>query len=93
MLLVMEEESHAQFTLEDVALALGVTRKTLSALLNGRQSVSPVMALRLSIVFPGPTAEFWLRLQDQFDLAKARQTFNGAGIQPFVPMSHPARAA
>ena len=57
----------------DAANALGVTRKTLSALLNGRSGVSAEMALRLSKVF-GRTPEGWLRLQLQFDLSKTEQS-------------------
>jgi len=59
-------------TVTETAEALGVARKTLSALLNGRAGVSPEMALRLSKVF-GRTPEGWLRLQLQFDLWKAEQ--------------------
>jgi len=57
----------------EAAKALGVTRKTLSTLLNGRAGISPEMALRLSKVF-GRTPEGWLRLQLQFDLWKAQQS-------------------
>jgi len=57
----------------EAANALGVTRKTLSALLNGRSGISPEMALRLSKVF-GRTPEGWLRLQLQFDLSKTEQS-------------------
>jgi addiction module HigA family antidote len=37
----------------EAAKALGVTRKTFSALLNGRSGISPEMALKLSKVFVG----------------------------------------
>lgn len=57
----------------EAANALGVTRKTLSALLNGRSGISPEMAIRLSKVF-GRTPEGWLRLQLQFDLWKTEQS-------------------
>jgi len=60
-------------SITDAAKALGVTRKTFSALLNGRSGISPEMALRLSKVF-GRTPEGWLRLQLQYDLWKARQS-------------------
>lgn len=60
-------------TVTEAAKALGVTRKTLSTLLNGRAGVSPEMALRLSKVF-GRTPEGWLRLQLQYDLWKAQQS-------------------
>jgi len=60
-------------TVTKAAEALGVTRKTLSMLLNGRAGISPEMALRLSKVF-GRTPEGWLHLQLQYDLWKAQQS-------------------
>ena len=54
------------------ARALGVSRKTLSELLNGKAGVSPEMAIRLSKAF-GSTPETWLRMQLAFDLAAARR--------------------
>ena len=57
------------------AEALGVTRKTLSALLNGRAGISPEMALRLSKVF-GRSPESWLKLQLQYDLWKTKQSID-----------------
>ena len=56
-----------------VTKALGVTRNTFSALLNGRSGLSPEMALRLSKVF-GRSPESWLKLQLQYDLWKAKQS-------------------
>lgn len=49
------------------AKALGVSRKTLSAIINGRSGVSPEMAIRLSIAF-NTSAESWLNQQTQYDL-------------------------
>lgn len=54
----------------EAAAALGVSRKTLSSILNGRAGISPEMAVRLSIAF-GTSAESWLRQQLQYDLALA----------------------
>jgi len=54
-------------TVTDAAKALGVSRKTLSAILNGRAGISPEMAVRLSIAF-GTSAESWLNQQIQYDL-------------------------
>lgn len=54
------------------AEALGVSRKTLSAILNGRAGISPEMAVRLSIAFD-TSAESWLNQQTQFDLWYAEQ--------------------
>jgi len=56
----------------DAAGALGVSRKTLSSILNGRAGVSPEMAVRLSIAF-GTSSESWLNQQLQFDLWHAEQ--------------------
>ena len=57
----------------DAAKALGVSRKTLSSILNGRARVSPAMAIRLSIAFD-TTAESWLNQQAQFDLWHAERS-------------------
>ena len=46
----------------EAAKALGVSRKALSSLLNGRTSISPEMAIRLSIAFD-TSAESWLNQQ------------------------------
>lgn len=59
-------------TVTQAAEALGISRKTLSAILNGRSGVSPEMAVRLSIAF-GTSAESWLNLQVQHDLWHAEQ--------------------
>ena len=64
----------------DAAEALGVTRKTLSTLLNGRAGISPEMAIRLSRVF-GRSPEGWLRLQVQFDLWKTEQSIDVSGLK------------
>ncbi len=56
----------------DGARVLGVTRPTLSALVNGRAAVSPEMAIRLEKAFGG-SADAWLRMQAAYDLAQARK--------------------
>ena len=59
----------------------GVSRKTLSAIVNGRAGISPEMALRLSRTL-GRSAESWLAMQDMHDLAVARSQIDLAGIEP-----------
>ena len=54
------------------AQALGVTRNTLSELVNGKRGISPEMAVRLSQVFGG-TEEGWLMQQAHYDLAHVRR--------------------
>jgi len=60
-------------TVTESAEALGVSRKTLSAVLNGRAGISPEMALRLSKAFD-TSAESWLNQQMQYDLWVARKS-------------------
>ena len=59
-------------TVSAAAKALDVSRKTLSSILNRRASITPEMALRLSIAF-NTTAESWLMQQVQYDLWRAEQ--------------------
>ncbi len=59
-------------SITDAAKALGVSRKTLSELVNGRAGISPDMALRLASAFD-TTAESWLIQQMHYDLWCTRQ--------------------
>lgn len=56
-----------ELSVTEAAESLGVSRNTLSSILNGRAGISPEMAIRLSIAF-NTTAESWLRQQMQYDL-------------------------
>jgi addiction module HigA family antidote len=58
-------------TITEAAQALGVTRVTLSELVNVRRGISPEMAIRLSKAFGG-SAESWLIQQAQYDLAQVK---------------------
>jgi len=59
-------------TVTDAARSLGVSRKTLSAIVNERAGISPEMAVRLSIAFD-TSAESWLNQQLQYDLWHAEK--------------------
>jgi len=59
-------------SITEAAKALGVSRKTLSAILNGRAGISPEMAVRLSLAF-GTSAESWMTQQTQYDLWEAEK--------------------
>jgi addiction module HigA family antidote len=56
----------------DAARSLGVSRKALSSIVNGRAGISPEMAVRLSIAFD-TSAESWLNQQSQYDLWQRRR--------------------
>ena len=54
------------------AKALGITRKTLSLLLNGHAGVSPTMAIRLAMS-TDTTPESWLNMQTAYDLWQVKR--------------------
>jgi antitoxin HigA-1 len=61
---------------------LGVSRRTLSTLLNGHAGISPDMAIRLSKAF-GRSPESWLQLQLQYDLWQAEQRSDAIKVKHF----------
>ncbi len=62
-------------TIVDAARRLGVSRKQLSDIVNGRAGISPEMAIRLDKAFGGG-AETWYRMQAAFDLARVMEHAN-----------------
>ncbi len=62
---------------------LGVTRLMLSNLVNGKNGVSPEMAIRLSKVF-GSSPEVWLGMQMDFDLALAEKNADRIKVKKAV---------
>ena len=70
-------------TVTEAAKGLGVSRKTLSALLNGRFGISPEMAIRLSKAFGG-SAESWITQQAQYDLWQALQRADEIKVKVFA---------
>ena len=70
-------------TVTEVAQTLGVARKTVSELVNGKAGVSPEMAIRLSKAFR-TTPVFWMNLQLQYDLWHAQQKIGDLQIEPLT---------
>ena len=67
------------------AKIIGVTRQTLTKVINGRSGISPEMGIRLSKAF-GSTPETWLRMQLAYDLAAARKDESKIKVRrQFVP--------
>lgn len=71
----------------EAAEALGVSRKTLSSILNGRAGISPDMAIRLSMAF-GTSAESWLSQQSMFELWQAERREPGPRVKRLEPARH-----
>ena len=75
----MFDPPHPGFVLKDylgnvsvtaAAIHLGVTRATLSRILNGNAGISAEMSLRLADAL-GTTPELWISMQSQYDLWQA----------------------
>ncbi len=60
-------------TITAAAEKLGISRKTLSAIVNGHAPITAETAIKLEKVFNKPNAEHWLRIQMTYDLYHARQ--------------------
>lgn len=75
-------------TVTQAAQGLGVTRKTLSLLLNGHAGISPEMAIRLSQAF-GRSPESWLQLQGQYDIAQVKKSLKEINIKPLYAATDP----
>jgi antitoxin HigA-1 len=70
-------------TVTETAKKLGVSRKTLSALMNGRFGISPEMAIRLSKAFGG-SLESWLIQQSQYDLCQVMKKEGDIKVKAFT---------
>ena len=57
-------------TITDMASTLGVSRKTLSKIINKRGAITPDMSLRLARAFD-TTPDLWINLQKNYDLWQA----------------------
>ncbi len=67
----------------EVALKIGVSRKTIYDILNCKSAISPAMALKIEKAF-NSDAQFWLDLQTQYDLWQAKQTVNLDNVQVMI---------
>ena len=70
-----------ELSITSAAKALGVSRKTLSAIVNGKAGISPLMAVRLSIAFK-TSSESWLNQQTQYDLWQAEARRGELKVKP-----------
>lgn len=75
--------------ISQAATALGVSRKTLSKIVNERGAVTPEMALRLARAF-NTTPELWLNLQQNYDLWQAAHcSEDWRQVSPIKALSRP----
>lgn len=83
-LLVKECLVDLNLTVAEAARALHVTRQQLYNIIAGRSSITPEMAIRFEKAF-GSTADTWLRMQMNYDLAQARQRTAEIVVEPLTP--------
>ena len=69
---VLKELYMEGLTVTKAAEYLGVTRNTMSKLINAKQDVTPEMALRLAKAFD-TDAEMWMNMQNTYDLWHAEK--------------------
>ena len=81
-ILLLEFLNPCGITQYRLANDIGTTRSQVSKITRGVLGISADMALRLSAYF-GNSAEFWLGLQEEYDLWKARQTTDVSTIIPW----------
>jgi addiction module HigA family antidote len=70
-------------SISDAAKALGVSRKTLSKIINGRGAITPEMAVRLELCF-GASAESWLAHQAAYDLWQMEARRGELRVEPLI---------
>jgi len=66
------------------AKGLGITRQQLHNLIAGRSAVTPEMAVRFEKAL-GSTADTWLRMQMNYDLAQIRKRTSSIDVKRFAP--------
>jgi addiction module HigA family antidote len=69
-------------TITEVAKGLNMARANLSSVINGHLGISPELAVKLSEAF-GNTAQFWVNLQNNYELWHAEKKINRASIRHF----------
>jgi len=70
--LIKSDLEELDLSISAAAKGLGITRQQLHNVIAGRAGVTPEMAVRLEKAL-GSTADTWLRMQMNYDLAQVRK--------------------
>ncbi len=84
--LIRENLAELGLSVADAAAGLGVTRQQLYNVINGKSGITPEMAFRLEKAFGG-SADIWLRMQVNYDLARIRKRAAGIIVERLSPRS------
>jgi antitoxin HigA-1 len=81
---IRDELEALSLSVAEAAAGLGVTRQQLHRVISGKSSITPEMAMRLQKAIGG-SAEMWLRLQMNYDLAQIQQRASSIKVKRLVP--------
>lgn len=82
--LLKDDLEALNLSVAEAAKGLGITRQQLYDVINGKSAISPEMAVRLEQGIGG-TAESWLRMQNAYDLAQARERAKEIHVKRLTP--------
>lgn len=82
--LVRDNVDELGLSIAEAAKGLGVTRQQLYNVVNGKSAITPEMALRLEKALGG-TADLWLRMQVNYDLAQVRRNERAIKVRRLSP--------
>lgn len=82
--LVKDNVDELGLSIAEAAKGLGVTRQQLYNVVNGKSAITPEMALRLEKALGG-TADLWLRMQVNYDLAQVRRNDRAIKVRRLSP--------
>jgi antitoxin HigA-1 len=81
---IKQELDNMGLTVAEAAKGLGVTRQQLYRVINGECGITAEMAYRLEKAI-GSTADFWLRLQANYELAQIRARAASIKVEKLAP--------
>ena len=70
-------------SISKTAMNIGISRQSLSELVNGKNGITAQTALRLSKAF-NTSPKYWMNLQTDYDLKKAEKTVNLEDIPELI---------
>jgi antitoxin HigA-1 len=80
--LIGDNLEELRISITNAATGLGITRQQLHNLIAGRSRITPEMAVKLEKAL-GSTADTWLKMQMNYDLAQVRK--RAINVKRFVP--------
>ncbi|CAN2042095.1 antitoxin HigA-1 [Candidatus Magnetomoraceae bacterium gMMP-15] len=70
-------------SISQLSKAMGINSKTLSGIINGKRSITPEIAIRLSIAL-GSSPESWMGHQVSYDLWQAEKNRNKLNVTSLI---------